>query len=81
MWQFKNMSQAAFKAYAALPNVSSVDKISMCQKYDLSRTDLVGAYLEICARTHPPSVEEGNQVEELALITHTQQECRERCEY
>jgi hypothetical protein len=76
MWQFENMSQAAFKAYAALPNVSPIDKISMSQKYDIPKKDLADVYLEICTRDHPVSVEEGDQigVGVLALLIQTREE-------
>ena len=47
MWQFEHMSEVAFQAYAALPSVSSVEKISMCRKYNFPRRDLAAAYLEI----------------------------------
>ena len=76
MWQFEHMSEVAFQAYVALPNVSAVEKISIRQKYDLPRRDLVDTYLEICKRDHPLSVEEGKQVgvEAVALISQTREE-------
>jgi hypothetical protein len=78
MWQFENMSQAAFKAYAALPNTSSMDKISMRRKYDFPRTELADAYVELCTRYYPISAEEGDRigVEDLALIGQTREELR-----
>jgi hypothetical protein len=80
MWQFEHMSEVAFRAYAALPNVSPVEKITMSQKYDSPRKHLVDAYLEICSRDQPVSVEEGDRigVEALALITQTREELQRR---
>jgi hypothetical protein len=76
MWQFENMYQAAFKAYAVLPNVSPVDKISMSPKYGFPRKYLTDIYLEICIRDHPLSIEEGELigVRALALIIQTREE-------
>jgi len=68
MWQFEHTSQAAFKAYAALPNVLPVEKIFMRRKYDFHGKDLVDAYVEICQRNHPLSIEEGDRIGVEALV-------------
>jgi hypothetical protein len=75
MWQFENMSQAAFKSYLALSSVSPVEKIATGQKYNFPRKDLLNVYLDICKRENPLSVEEGNQIglETLALIAQTRE--------
>jgi hypothetical protein len=84
MWQFEHMSEAAFQAYAALPNVSPAEKIAISQKYNFPgpRKQLIDVYLEICTRDQPVSVEEGEQigVEALALITQTREELNTKWE-
>jgi hypothetical protein len=83
MWQFEHMSEAAFKAYAVLPNVSPVEKIFMRRKYNFPGKDLVDAYAEICQRKRPLSVEEGGRigVESLALIAQIRERIYSKHKY
>ncbi|KIM76793.1 hypothetical protein PILCRDRAFT_91427 [Piloderma croceum F 1598] len=83
MWQFEHMSEAAFKAYAALPNVSPVEKISLRRKYNFPSKDLVDAYVEICQRKYPLSVEEGDRigVEALVLIAQIREQLCSKGKY
>jgi hypothetical protein len=75
MWDFRNVCRAAFKAYVALPDVKPIIKIAMREKYKFPREYLLDAYLSICDRKNPLSVEEGKLIglETLALITQTRE--------
>jgi hypothetical protein len=79
-WQFETMFDVACKAYIALRDVPSVDKIVFCQRYDVPREYLLDPYLQICQRQGSLSVEEGHAVglETLALIAQTREELKRR---
>jgi len=79
-WQFETMLERAFDEYAALPGVSSVDKIAIGQKYEFPRKVLLNWYKDICTRFHPLSVEEGEKVglQTLARIALTREELKSR---
>jgi hypothetical protein len=80
MWHFETMSQAAFKAYIALPDVEPADKIAMRQKYDFPRKDILHIYQDICTRHKPLSFEEGEKIglETLTIIAQTREEIKYR---
>jgi hypothetical protein len=78
-WQFETMSQVAFQAYLLLEEVKPLDKILMRQKYDFPRKMIHKAYLEICTRHQPLTVEEGEKIglEMLARIALTREEIKD----
>jgi hypothetical protein len=55
-----------------------MEKISMREKYYFPRRYLADAYLEICNRDHPLSIEEGKRigVNALIMISQTREELR-----
>ena len=79
-WQFEKMYAAACEAYLALPNVPTMDKIVLCQTYDIPTEQLLGLYVQICTRPKSLSIEEGQAVglETLTLISQTREEIKQR---
>ena len=79
-WQFERMSDVAYKAYIALPDVPPVDKIVLRQRYDVPREYLLDPYLQICQRAKSLSVEEAHALglKTLALIAQTREELKQR---
>ena len=74
------MKYVAFKVYIALPDVDAADKISIGQRYEFAREDLLDAYFGLSTRSKCLSMNQGRKVglETLARIAQTREEIRMR---